>query len=160
MESVANTKDLEAIITAQLKPCGFRKKGSNWYLNTDDCVRMINLQKSEWGGQYYLNTAILVTSLDKEQNPLEYKCHIRVRADFLVPDKAELSKVLDLENHSVPSKKRAEFIAGIISDYLIPFLLSLGTLDSIKEAVLENDIVSCRTTLALKRFLFPEKEWV
>src|SRR5690606_2510580 len=151
MDSIANTKELEGAISDILKPLAFRKKGPNWYFYTDECVCMINLQKSEWGGQYYINVAILVTPLTMEKMPLEYRCHIRARIDNLVPSDIDIRGALDLENHSMSSKERVRVLRMALVEYAVPFLMSLGTIDDIKKKVLEDEIVSCRTILSLKR---------
>ena len=133
MANLANSKDLEAIVTSVLKPEGYRKKGANWYSETDDCILMVNLQKSRWGGQFYINLAVLVTDLNKNNTPQEYDCHIRARLDEVAPNSNEVKKALDLEDTTVPTETKIETLFNTLSTYGTPFLLSLNTLSKIKE---------------------------
>lgn len=48
-------KDLMKLFDNVLKPYGFKKKGNYWRLEGDELIKIVNLQKSQWGNQYYIN---------------------------------------------------------------------------------------------------------
>ncbi len=48
-------KDLVNIFDNILKPNGFKRKGNYWRLDGDELIKIVNLQKSQWGNQYYIN---------------------------------------------------------------------------------------------------------
>jgi hypothetical protein len=153
----SNTKELESVVTGVLKSKGFTKKGMNWYFATAECICLINLQKSQYGGQYYVNNAILVRSLDNDEYPKVEKCHINIRLEQLVPNKSEIKLALDLEDGSATSQQKDEVLAEAIERYSVPFLMGLSTLDKLKYAVQHDPLVTVRAILPLKRHLFPEQ---
>jgi hypothetical protein len=137
MAALANVKELETIITEELAPQGFRKKGQNWYYRTDDCVCMFNLDKSRWGGQFFLNLGVMVSKIDPTETPLEYRCHVRCRIDDIIDDSSLLEKALNLEDHSIPADEKIKIIQESIRK-AGPILKSLGTLDAVKKIATER----------------------
>lgn len=158
MVSVANMKDLERIITDCVRPKRFRKKQQNWYFDTDDCVEMINLQKDDFGGRFYINLGIMVKYLDQTPEPKEYKCHVRIRLDRLVDDRERLMKALNLEDISITSDERFAAISEAINNHALPFLNSMGTVDGVKKVLSEKEFIKSWTMVVLKDYLFGS-EW-
>ncbi len=158
MANLANLKDLEVVVTSVLKPEGYRKKKTNWYLETDDCILMVNLQKSRWGGQFYINLAVLITDLNKNNTPQEYECHIRARLDEVVPNQNEVKKTLDLEDTTIPTETKIETLANALNAYGIPFLSSLNTLSKIKEKLQRQELKKIAIRLDMREYLgFPDE---
>lgn len=156
MNSVATTKDLEKVLTDILKPHGFRKKKHHWYYDSDDCICVVNLQKDDFGGRYYINLGVLVTRIDKTQNPLENKCHIRMRLDRLLDDRESFVNALDLENTALKAEGRIAILTHSIEKGALPFLMSLATIDGIRQVLQKNQAVLNRTVRPLVQHLFPE----
>ncbi len=156
MLSIANTKDLENAITGILKPRGFRKKRSNWYYDSDDAICMVNLQKSDFGGSYYINLGALFVEIDKTADPVENKCHIRMRLDNLVSNRESFVKALNLEDQGIVAEDRVQIIASALEDVGVPFLMSIATVDGAKKVLQENRSVFNRTVKVLMEHLFPE----
>ncbi len=64
------------------KQCGFKKMRTNWRKTTDDLIFVLNIQGSQWSKEdYYINVGVYIKALGEDQNPAEYKCHIRSRFD-------------------------------------------------------------------------------
>jgi hypothetical protein len=97
---LTNTKQLESAMSEILKDENFQKKGNSWYMDGADSICVINLQKSDWGGQYYVNLGVSLKCLESSPFPKEHKCHIRSRLCELVEDQELLSQSLNLEDHS------------------------------------------------------------
>ncbi len=159
MVSVANMKDLERIINECVKPKKFRKKATNWYFDTDDCVEMINLQKDDFGGRFYINLGVMVKNLDQTPEPKEYKCHVRIRLDRLVDDRDRIMRALNLEDASMTGDERFAAVSEAINTHALPFLSSMGTVDGIKKILTEKDFIKCWTMVVLKDYLFGS-EWI
>lgn len=64
-----------------LKPLGFKKHGRTWHRVTPDAIHTINVQRSQWGSEYYLNVGTYLRALGKEMTPPEFRCHVRSRID-------------------------------------------------------------------------------
>lgn len=96
-----NSKILANLCDEFLKPVGFRKRNVTWHRLTTDVVQVFQLQKSDHGGQYYVNLAWAPTNLniDNMPTPQEHKCPIRARLDALNPEHCNhIKQLFDLES--------------------------------------------------------------
>jgi hypothetical protein len=75
----------EATISPRLKSLGFKKKARTWWRADDNTVQVVNLQKSAYGEQLYVNLGLYIRSLGLELSPPEYRCHMRARLERVVP---------------------------------------------------------------------------
>ena len=76
---------LEAAISPKLKALGFKKKARTWWRTENDSIQVVNLQKSPYGDQLYVNLALYIRSLGPERLPPENRCHIQARLERVVP---------------------------------------------------------------------------
>lgn len=140
-------KRLERQISEELHPIAFKKQGKTWRHDADECVCLLNLQKSQWGAQFYINLGVFVRRLEPQvANPKEHQCHLRVRLTDLVPDNAEFEQYLNFENE-ISEEQRIEEIMRSIRNYAVPWLKSVETVDGIRKAVVtgrRTDIISLR----------------
>ncbi|OWK19429.1 hypothetical protein AJ88_41250 [Mesorhizobium amorphae CCBAU 01583] len=79
---------------------------------------MLNLQKSSWGPQFYINAAVWFTRLGPERRPKEYNCHIRWRVDSQMEDSQSktFSQALNLE-YPLPDDHRLSLIKHGVDTY-------------------------------------------
>lgn len=73
-----------------LKAARFANKGQSWFLDGDESIVVLNLQKSDFDDKYYVNLGIWLKSLGAVAFPAENKCHIQVRLTSLFPGDAEM----------------------------------------------------------------------
>ncbi|MBV7519968.1 DUF4304 domain-containing protein [Ensifer sp. ENS12] len=59
-------------VSSLLKPLGFRRKSSSWYLENDETVLIVNVQRSQFGPQYYLNFSVVIRAISTVPQPKEY----------------------------------------------------------------------------------------
>lgn len=57
-------KDFVKYLDNLFKPFGFQKKGNKWYVESEELIKAINIQKSKFGDNYYLNYGFILKSLD------------------------------------------------------------------------------------------------
>ncbi len=107
---------IENSIKNFLKKCKFRKKGKTWYKDYEEVIFVLNLQKSSWGNQFYLNAGIAVKSLYLEEFPKERLCQIRFRlpGSFSTTNDKELASTLDMDNEKYSDVERANLIENEI----------------------------------------------
>lgn len=166
--------EFEALLKRAFKPFGFSKNGLNWRLETPETVVVVNLQKSSWSHDYYLNIGALVRSIDDGSRtyggskPSVVDCHFRIRLEDLFPDKPAPGKVIDAArrkihdlldfNEAGPAHaQRMENLAHIIDEHLLPFLELCKTEAGIRKAIVEVLGFWYMTTPALrKRLNIPE----
>jgi hypothetical protein len=91
------------------RAAGFEKKSGAWYRRCDEVVAVVDLQKSQYGPQYYVNVAFWLRALGEEQYPKTWKSHVQVRlGSLLTPELAERAKrLLDLDQE-IPVEQRTE----------------------------------------------------
>lgn len=52
-----------------MKGAGFSKHSGSWYRDTDDVITVAELQKSQYGLQYYVNIALWLRPLGEAKTP-------------------------------------------------------------------------------------------
>jgi hypothetical protein len=130
-----NQLELERIIGEVLQPRGFRKDKTTWSRTNDDVIALVNLQKSQWGGQYYLNVAWYLRLLESPSAPKEHKAHVRTRLTSIPQVAREtLEAALDLEREGVNDDARRRTIQGAIADILLPLLDANSTLSQLRQS--------------------------
>ena len=67
------------IIKPRLKELGFKKSGLNWRRSLPDLVHVVNIQRSQWGPEFYINLGVYITALGSDDQPRHNRCHIRAR---------------------------------------------------------------------------------
>jgi hypothetical protein len=100
-------------IESAMKGLPFRRKSTTWYHESEEAVVVLNVQKSNFGEQYYINLGALVKGLGSTREgipPRENECHLRLRIESLVPEKQELIQrvMLNLEDNTVGSAEREQ----------------------------------------------------
>lgn len=129
-----NTKDLEDVIDSVLSPIGFRRRARTWYKINEDTISLLNLQKSQWGGQYYVNLGVYLSDLGRAKYPPEHQAHIRVRLSAITgEDTSALDAALDLERKEIGMKERHSVIARVVTAVAIPFLGERSTLPRLRQ---------------------------
>jgi len=130
---MSQPKILTDVIDSQLKPAGFKRKASTWYKANTDTIVLLNLQKSSYGPQYYINIAVWLRAFGDVDTPKENECHIRLRWESIVPgNEKHLERLLDLENGSLSDAARISEIELLVRNHVLPFLLQVSSLMEIR----------------------------
>jgi hypothetical protein len=104
------------------KEAGFEKKSGSWYRRGDEVIAVSNLQKSQYGPQYYFNQGFWLTRVSDERFPKEQQCHIRARLGALLRDaSSRIDQLLDLE-HEMPDDQRLEELVALLNERLLPLI--------------------------------------
>ena len=137
----ADQSFLERLLDDVLVPTGFRRRKLHWYRSNDDTIQIVNLQKSDWGGQYYINLGIFFRTLSPATAPKEYQAHARVRLDALRGiDESRIEAVLNLENVEMSQVERRSVIVAAFNDGVIPFLNARSTLPQLRSLYKTNQL--------------------
>jgi hypothetical protein len=113
-----NKKELAKIIDDVLKPHGFKKKGNYWRLECDELIKIVNLQKSQWGDQYYINYGFDIKGLEND----ELIMHIYRR---IGSKDTEGNNILDLEN-KLPGD-RVKMIVDLLNHSLLTIFAGINS---------------------------------
>lgn len=119
--SVRNT--VQVAFDESCKSLQFEKRRGAWYRRGEDLVTVVDLQKSQYGPQYYINLGLWLIGLEGDAHPKPVACHVRTRLASVVGEREELElkQLLDLES-PVPDKERHDrllaFLTGALQDML------------------------------------------
>jgi hypothetical protein len=150
---VSTAKELEKSIDEVMKSCGYIKKGRNWYRSTEETMRVVNLQRSQWGAQLYINLGLSITAIQDKPFPKEYECHVRIRLTEIVPEETQLERSLDLEDPSIGPDQRSVSVQHCLREYGVPLLDSINHLDALRSWVDSGDSNGALVTLSARDYL-------
>ena len=129
-------KTFKKTIAIPFQKAGFVKKGQSWYLDGNDALIVINLQKSNWGERYYINMGIWLKAFGEASFPQFNHCHLYYRVENFFPENRELILFgCSLENSS--PEILAE-LTGFIESQLIPFLQSCTVISRLREMMIQG----------------------
>ncbi|MBK8255163.1 MAG: DUF4304 domain-containing protein [Polyangiaceae bacterium] len=129
MKSDAVSMALSDLVVA----AGFVRKRDTWYRATEDLIQVLNVQKSRYGQQYYLNLGIWLKPLGEVQFPKENVCHVRIRARQLdEATRAEFEKCLDLDSGITPEERENQ-IRRLVDDVVLPFFARCESIAQIRQ---------------------------
>ena len=138
-----------------LKEVGFKKKSDSWYWQNDEVVLMVNLQKSQYGDQYYVNGGVALKALGSSEFPKEHQCHIRFRLTAVASDDEtkQIEAAFDLEDKSFPDHQREEEISRLVRDVALPILQGCSSESGISETVKSVKLGNAMIHKKVKDFL-------
>lgn len=123
-----------------LIPIGFSRKGRTWIRRLDHVVQVVELQRSNWGPQDYLNLGLWLTSVVEPPKVVREKdCHIRIRVSEVLPVHAAsaLERALNYEG-ALAEEDRSLLIVGALREGLIPVLQQLSSEPGLRSAKREG----------------------
>jgi hypothetical protein len=143
---------LDVAVAGVVKPRGYTKQKSSWYYTTDECVLLLNVQKSNFGAQMYVNLGVCVKALTATEFPQDNECQIRARLAGLVDDRQAFEQACNFEDTGVSPDKVKHIIAAI-ETVGMPFLEQLGTVDGIRERLAKGEPYHFLIAVQLSRWL-------
>lgn len=149
-------KSLESSIGPMLVAVGFKKKASTWYRETEGSLQVVDLQKSAYGLQFYLNLCCVPKGMYVEgmPTPKEHKCPIRVRLADVYPERGtQVGDVFDLERAGVSDVQRREQLNEIINKLVLPFFERTASAHALRDAIRQGLFKRGAVSLATKMHL-------
>jgi hypothetical protein len=124
----------------------FEKRSGSWYRHGEEVIAVLNLQKSQYGPQYYVNQAFWLRQLGDDRYPKEHKCHLRLRLEDVLPEaEAETRRLLDLEQ-PLPEEQRIEALLRLLRERLRPVIERAGSLDGLRSLRAEGAFAGAAVT--------------
>ncbi len=101
---------------------GLEKKAGAWYRRGDEVVTVVDLQKSQYGAQYYVNLGFWLREFGGEPYPKGAGCHISVRLEVLAPEERKrIARLLDLVVE-MPDEQRIDELVALLRERLLPLI--------------------------------------
>jgi hypothetical protein len=141
-------KDLIKSLDDFIKTYGFKKKGSDWYLSTDEIIKIISLQKSSYGNYYYLNYGFQIKEL-LEKHPDK---HISYGLGSLNEIENERIKMLLNLEEDVSIDMRLAELKFWIEKKIIKELRSINTENDLKNYLKNMEDLSNIRLFVRKRY--------
>jgi hypothetical protein len=145
---------IESIYKPVLKEKGFRKKQLNWWLEKGGLIWVVNVQKSLYGEQYYLNIGAEPVELAETEFPVEYKCGFRARIDSICELNDVQRNSLDFEK-LVPEEERKKAWLEMLNQFL-QLIEKISCLEDLRIWI-ELNGEGCLVTLTMKNHLDVKK---
>ncbi len=124
------------------REAGFEKKSGSWYGRGDEVIAISNLQKSQYGPQYYFNQGFWLRQLDDEAFPKSNLAHIAARIEDLLPDvEQRVGELLDLE-FEMPEEQRVDELVALLKDHLLPLIERGGSIAGLRSMVDDGTFVA------------------
>jgi hypothetical protein len=122
--------------TAILRPRRYKRSNITWRVRNPDTLLMVNIQRSIWGGEFYINLAVLFLAVEDLKQPREYDCHVRARLDLPAAD-PNYSSFQRARHYEVDldDNDRASILVRALSETGLPFLDQFETLDGALSAI-------------------------
>lgn len=106
------------------RPVGMEKKSGVWYRRSDEVIAVSDLQKSQYGPQYYFSQGFWLRALGDERYPRgSTRCHISLRLETLIPqERRRIARLLDLE-YEIADEERIEELVALLNERMLPVIV-------------------------------------
>lgn len=117
------------------KGAGFEKRSGSWYRRGGEVVSISNLQKSQYGPQYYFNQGFWLRALGDEHFPKSNQAHIVTRLEDLIPEvEQRVGELLDLE-FDMSDAQRIDELLTLFIKRLLPLIERGGSVAGLRSMV-------------------------
>lgn len=132
---------LQRLLDEALGDLGFKRKGTLWTRSTNDVYQSVEMQKSQFGEQYYINVGLWLIALGSPQSPRDKDMHIRLRADSLFNAFAREKWIRQTDfEQDVADEDRTRELRAMIKDVLVAHLAAWDSEESIRLALNAGDL--------------------
>jgi hypothetical protein len=146
----ANEAELLRLLEVHLSVHGFNRLKKMWYLETDECYSLIEVDKGTWRTFYYLELNVVIKALMTRSKPSQMEGGLLGwNVEVLVPDPLKIRTAMSLADTSITNKEKDTLIVTALEEYAIPFLKRVSTLEGLKEELRQNKLMRYHTSAAL-----------
>jgi len=142
-------KELSSILNDILVPIGFKKKGDYWIINGDIITKMVNLQKSKFGNNFYINYGYILKSI-----PLD-NLNMHVFQGFGSIDNKESMRIKELLD-KISNENRAIELKQLILDKIVMNIMAVKTEEDLLNELKSRPHLKDIPLVVKKYFSLPE----
>jgi len=129
-------KTIAQTLSRTLGEAGYTRRGKTWRLQRAEVIGVVNLQKSTYSDQHFLNIGFYLRNQGDVREPKENQCHARGRAGGAFPDhEPPVCQILDAADDHWNEAEHEELLASLIAEDLIPLSTRLVDLAALKSAI-------------------------
>lgn len=130
---------ISAAVDEVCRDAGMSRKAGAWYLRQAESIGVVQVQKSQYGDQYYVNLGLWLLALGEETSPRPSKCHVTTRLCEFGEDEDRMRALLDLRTPISDSDRAAELGAALRA--VLPALRDAATLDGLRASPAAREFV-------------------
>ena len=132
-------KEFKRIIDRIANKNKFEKAFNGWYKSSDESIITINLQKSSYGKNYYMNLKIYIQGIFAKQYVVTKELIKDDTGDIFLRQAKEYDLLFDLEN-TINQQERELRLEEMFKNYVIPITVKALRRDGIIELYREQKI--------------------
>jgi hypothetical protein len=111
-----------------LREAGFLQQAGDWYSGNNEIQIIVDLQKSNYSGEHYVNLGLDVRRPDLQPHPKVASSDIYIRVDSLIPGKIDPGCTKALNSDSAMSAEdRTEALSRLFETAIRPVLERVNT---------------------------------
>ena len=115
--------DLIKLLNEVFNNLGFKRKGNNWVVDSSELIKIVNLQKSNYGNLFYINYGFIIKDIELTTT----KMHIQMRlGSYNKEETLRISNLLDLTN-DIDKNVRIQDLKKDILSRVVPKLQTINT---------------------------------
>ena len=115
--------DLIKLLNEVFNNFGFKRKGKNWVVDSSELIKIVNLQKSNYGNLFYINYGFIIKDIELTTT----KMHIQMRlGSYNKEETLRISNLLDLTN-DIDKNVRIQDLKKDILSRVVPKLQTINT---------------------------------
>lgn len=136
----------------KVRAAGYEKRSGSWWLRGGTVLSVLQLQKSNYDNQFYINMAFHLLAIDPVEPAKEEHCHIRCRADRLLPaSDPNVLEILDGASE-LPVEEQMRYLDRLFADVL-SCARDLASEQHLAQRVADNTFAICFVLSEAENFL-------
>ena len=108
---IAKINEIQRSITELLKPSSFKREAGTWRRRLPEVIQVLNLQKSRWGNQYYVNSGVLIRASHEIARPKPHQCHLLGRPEMILGGGQPEKLIINLEKSGAGNNVKRTLLA-------------------------------------------------
>lgn len=132
-----NSKEFKSIFGNVAKENDFLQAFGGWYIESSECIAILELQKSKYGDYYMLNIKIFIQgAFDRSYSPTKEL----IKSPMGSIGKQIIDDVLSFDK-PMPDELRKERLNELFSNNIVPFVSNLMTKSNIIDLESKGEIM-------------------
>jgi len=135
-----NSKEFKNIFNSVAREYGFEKAFGGWFKESQECILVLDLQKSNYSDYYYLNIKIFVQGAFGNHYVKSKYLVKNDTGDVFRRQPKEFSDVLNFEDIQMTDDERISETKKMFSEFMVPFVNKALSRSGIKGLANEGKI--------------------
>lgn len=127
-----DNKEFKKMFGEVAKNNGFERAFEGWFMQSDEVIHILELQKSNFSNSYYLNIKIYIQGALGNNYIISKELVKKDTGDIFLRPPDTYSRLFDLE-FPLENEDRKNKLQDLFNQYIVPFIRNTKTKNKIKE---------------------------